>query len=310
MAAALHPRSTPHRPRLSAAAAGDDCGWFDDEIEDRRRSESGLNIHQTWTGRNDSRSLRDQTLNLDQKLRAGHTRFAESEKMTWKKEADMASASGQLVSAPTICRLVQLMLLISGVGILCSCSTSLLSPSTGLVGDDHIIVPGERVGPIRLGMSEQELLKLGTPEGPEPVPLTITTGPEDPQQTVAGIRYKFGGKTIWVYLERASHHVVQIDVGYHGNCGGYHTEEGIKCGSSKVYNVLGALGDPSKRRNWDFGNHPVMWLTYFNNHHSPHSLTIFNFDPGSDMSVVPVDTLQDIDLYEGEYGDFYRRAGN
>jgi hypothetical protein len=207
-------------------------------------------------------------------------------------------AFGNSTSIPGIRNLFRLILLVSGGGILCACSTP-----ASLVGDDHIIVPGERVGPIRLGMSEQELLKLGTPEGPEPVPLSTW---HDAQ--VPGIRYKFGGRTIWVYLDRASHHVVEIDVGYHGDCGGYHTEEGISCGSAKVFNVVGALGGPSKRRKWDFGNHQVMWLTYFNDHHSPPSLTVFDFDPGNNMSVAPVDELQEIDLYEGEYGEYFRRV--
>ena len=40
--------------RLPTAAAGDegDGSSFDDENEDRRDSESGLNRHRTWTTRN------------------------------------------------------------------------------------------------------------------------------------------------------------------------------------------------------------------------------------------------------------------
>jgi hypothetical protein len=193
------------------------------------------------------------------------------------------------------------------VSLLSSCATTAAS---GLAGDDHLIVPGERVGPIRLGMSEQELLQLGTPQGPEPVPLYISAANGSGQQlAVPGIRYKFGGKMIWVYLERTSRRVVQIDLGYHGNCGDYHTEERVRCGAAGYYSLVGAFGDPDKRRNWDFGNHQVMRTTYFNNRHVPRSLTVFNFDPGTDMSVAPVDNLQDVSLYEGEYGNYFR-AGN
>ncbi len=195
---------------------------------------------------------------------------------------------------------VAILILLSG------CASTPIS----LTGDDHIIVPGERVGPIRLGMSEQDLLKLGTSEGPFPSPLYITSLYGGGSSSgIPGILYKFGGKMIWVYLERSSHRVVQIDLGYHGDCGVYHTAERVSCGSSDYYSIVGALGDPDKRRNWDFGHHQLMRITYFNSIHSPSSLTVFNFDPGSDMSVAPVDNLQDISMFEGEYGNYFR-AGN
>jgi hypothetical protein len=214
----------------------------------------------------------------------------------------MLMATGKQTAVPTISRSVKLIALASTVGILCACASSILSPTTNLVGDDHIVVPGERVGPIRLGMSEPELLQLGRPEGPEPVPLAVISPYDSGQaQTVPGIRYKFGGKMIWVYLERATRRVVRIDLGYRGDCGSYHTEESVSCGSSKVYNVIGAFGTPDKESTWDFGNHQVMRLTYYNGHHSPRSLTIFNFHPGRTMDIAPVDDLQDISLYEGDY---------
>jgi hypothetical protein len=37
------------------------------------------------------------------------------------------------------------------------------------VADDHLIVPGERIGPFKLGMTDQELFQVGIPRTTEPL---------------------------------------------------------------------------------------------------------------------------------------------
>jgi hypothetical protein len=170
-----------------------------------------------------------------------------------------------------------------------------------LLGDDHIIVPGERLGAIRLGMSEDDLLKIGTPSSTQPLPLYKG---KHSDETVPAIRYQFGGKLISVYVERATRRVVQIELGHGGNCGGYHTVESIGC-SSTYYNIAGALGDPDNRRADSFSP-KLLDVTYFNERHAPPSLTVFSFHPGGSMAVRPVDDVQHIKLIEGVFGDYYR----
>jgi hypothetical protein len=173
-----------------------------------------------------------------------------------------------------------------------------------LRGDDHTIVPGERVGAIRLGMSENDLASIGMPSSTQPLPLYKG---RDSEETVPAIQYRFGDGLMSVYVERATRRVVQIALGHKGNCGGYHTAEGVGCGST-FYNVIGAFGAPSNKRGDSFSP-KLLDITYFNERHSPSSLTVFSFHPGGSMAVRPVDTVQDIVLIEGEIGDYYRLWG-
>ena len=178
-------------------------------------------------------------------------------------------------------------------GSLASCS-SLDAPTVGLAGDDHLIVPGERVGPIRLGMSEDDLLNLGKPSSTEPNPLwTQENG------TIPAIFYSYFS-LIDVWVERSTHRVVKIVVGNDGHCGGYHTTEDVTCGSY-ISNILGAYGNQDFLRKDDFGP-KALWTTYFNYTHSPSTVTEFNFHPRyAAMDVRPGDTVLYIELKEKRF---------
>jgi hypothetical protein len=52
------------------------------------------------------------------------------------------------------------------------------------VADDHLIVPDTRIGPIKLGMSDQELFQVGVPSGTRP--------------NAENIAYFFGDRTVFV----------------------------------------------------------------------------------------------------------------
>jgi len=185
------------------------------------------------------------------------------------------------------------------VSLLSSCATitssGLTSNSSGLTGDDHLIVPGERVGPIRLGMSEQELIQLGTPSNVQPLPY-----PDD----TPGILYTYKAQLLDVNVERTSRRVIRIDVGWNGSCVGYHTAEGVTCGSN-YYNIAGAYGAPDRIRRDDFGP-KLMRTSYLDNHHSPGSITVYHFTKsGGSMADRPRDVVQEIEILEGHAGDYY-----
>jgi hypothetical protein len=173
-------------------------------------------------------------------------------------------------------------------------------PATIVAPDDHLIVPGERVGPFRLGMSEEDLIKLGTPTKIEPA--TIPKG--EPVQDAPGIRYRYREQWIDAYVDRVTRRVVSINVGYNGDCAGYHTVEGVSCGSN-MDNIIGAFGNPDKHRGDDFGP-KLRRVTYIDLQHNPRSITCYSFDKaGGSMADHPLNDVQDIEIDEGEFGDYY-----
>lgn len=86
---------------------------------------------------------------------------------------------------------------------------------------DHLIVPGERIGPIFIGMTETQLYqRLG-----------------DPSETVRGndgtwIEYDYNNLGLSIYADPATHKVYTI--GTQGDNSPYSTREGIRVGSSEL----------------------------------------------------------------------------
>lgn len=171
--------------------------------------------------------------------------------------------------------------------------------NNGLLRDDHLIVPGERIGPIHLGMSEEDLLKVGfaTESEPHPVPDAPSFSP--------GIRYWYKQQSIVVYVLRSTRRVVAIEVGRHGDCVGYRTAEGVSC-NSNIYNIIGAFGECERRASDHFGP-KIRRCTYLNAGHVPRSVTVYEFSSGSSMADHPSNTVQNIGLYEGAAADYYAK---
>jgi len=117
--------------------------------------------------------------------------------------------------------------------ILVGCASASSGPSLSaenvarlMAVNDNLIVPGERMGPIFIGMTETELYqKLG-----------------NPSKTVRGqagtwIAYEYGSIGLSSQVDPATHRVNVVDnFGFYGEHKviPYHTEEGITLGSSEL----------------------------------------------------------------------------
>ena len=87
--------------------------------------------------------------------------------------------------------------------------------SAAFAQDDKLIVPGERVGPIHLGMTEAALYKLlGGPDGINSTPGSVT--------------YIYFHSNLYVSIDAMTHQVFEIDVGANTD---FQTLEGIMVGA-------------------------------------------------------------------------------
>lgn len=122
------------------------------------------------------------------------------------------------------------------------CISLISCSSTGGEGfkvpNDRLIVPGERIGPVALGMSDEALFKLGVPESTKP----------------------FGNWTLYLYkdmtvfVEQGSRKVVCVAVQSDSS---YRLANGVKVGSTlrDIQAVMGPSG--TIRGNPAFGNAPM-----------------------------------------------------
>lgn len=92
-----------------------------------------------------------------------------------------------------------------------------LQPTTAKAKNDNLIVPGVRIGPVSLGMTDADVYKtLGEPTS------TLTVGSAD-----GGINY-YWGNLYSVHVDKDTHRVTQVTTSDQK----YSTTEGIKVGSS------------------------------------------------------------------------------
>ena len=104
--------------------------------------------------------------------------------------------------------------------------------------NDHLIVPGQRIGPVSLGMSDRDLFKLGVPNITKPLGKLIAYFYDDMR----------------VFVDGSSHKVIYVSM-YRNES--YHTAEGIGLGAS-LRDVESKLGPPeSVKGNPFFGNAPI-----------------------------------------------------
>jgi hypothetical protein len=103
--------------------------------------------------------------------------------------------------------------------------------------NDNLIVPGERIGPVFLGMTEEQLYK----KFGEPSNILTTLQSED-------IRYQYS--TFDANVNKATHKVWSIIT----SNSGFHTAEGIKPGSSVMETQIklgGSFGGPNTCINYN-----------------------------------------------------------
>ena len=127
-------------------------------------------------------------------------------------------------------------LLVLAISILSACASE--SPATRLsdqayaahmaLPSDNLIVPGDRVGPVFLGMTDTDLYKkMGEPNRS----ITFQEG-----ATAGDTAYFYGSLSVFVYTD---HRVRYVEIG-----SGYHTREGAAVGTSKLA-LRAELGDPA-----------------------------------------------------------------
>ena len=95
--------------------------------------------------------------------------------------------------------------------------------------NDHLIVPGERIGPVFIGMTEAQLYqKLGNPS-------TTTRGNDG-----TWVRYEYDSLVLGIQVNPSTHKVNYVDNYFFGGARGdvkdfpYSTSEGITVGSSEL----------------------------------------------------------------------------
>jgi hypothetical protein len=92
--------------------------------------------------------------------------------------------------------------------------------------DDHLIVPGTRIGPFKLGMTDQELFQVGTPSGTRTIAGTWST-------------YWFNDRVVYVNLQ--SRRVERVFTESRSD----RTSSGVGVGSS-LEDLFRALGPPDE----------------------------------------------------------------
>jgi hypothetical protein len=137
--------------------------------------------------------------------------------------------------------------------------------------NDHLIVPGQRIGPVTLGMSDKALFKLSTP---------YTT-------TDSGTWMMYQYPDLRIYVAKSTHKVVAIEL--LGDTS-YHTAGGVKIGLS-LQDVETALGPPdSEQSNPFFGNKTI------DVHYTGRTLAIDFSKPGASMADAPERSVQTIGI--------------
>lgn len=143
--------------------------------------------------------------------------------------------------------------------ILSGCVHSSYSPPTTPIFD-KLIVPGERIGPIALGMPQADVLKiLGTP----------------PHTNVGEWASMYYYADLAVWIKNDSNHVIMIQT----SSPEYATADGIRVGMSEP-EVKAKRGNPTRRKEEEGPDYLPYKLEYW---YEPH-LEI-NFDPKKDYCI-------------------------
>ncbi|MGO8711923.1 MAG: hypothetical protein ACLQUZ_07645 [Rhizomicrobium sp.] len=153
--------------------------------------------------------------------------------------------------------------------------------------NDHLIVPGERVGAVSLGMTETDLLALGRPSSRYAAAIFHTDNSRTP-----GTYYCYDDELVCAVVDQTVSKVVYIAVGYNGDCGAYKTADGISCGVDlRTLNTSMAMGTPDYRLT---RNNPFSHTNYAFGFHSPSGniTDVFFVENASTMADPTEDTIQ------------------
>jgi hypothetical protein len=148
-------------------------------------------------------------------------------------------------------------------GILLACSTS--GGGAFNAPNDRLIVPGERVGPLKLGMTEQDLFKIAVPNTTRPMGKWI---------------FYWYGQLQVIVDESSRTCIVSED-------SSYRMANGLKNGSS-MHEVQAALGPAGSIKANPFFNNAPIQLYYHSGNLS------FDFVRGTTMADRPGNTVQRI----------------
>ncbi len=139
--------------------------------------------------------------------------------------------------------------------------------------NDHLIVPGVRVGPYVLGMSESELLHVRRPTNRQAGFVMPVGGGNNGPATI----YCYADENVCAFVDQSSSRVIKLQVGFDGQCYGYHTAEGVTCGADyqKISQSFD-LGTPdSSLSSYNSFNHELESLGFRNDANASKTLIIF-----------------------------------
>ena len=172
------------------------------------------------------------------------------------------------------------------------------------VANDHLIIPGVRAGPFVLGMTEDDLLKVGHPSARGSVTGKMTaTG-----QRWDAVGYCYYGEHVCAYVAGRPGKVVDIWVGYDGDCRGYHTTENQGCGISLGKAETSLLwGEPISAYINTYGDESLkgrIMIAYFRN---ANAFTKLEFVTQNWSEASPISNqVQWIDIVDVGYDHFHR----
>ena len=126
-------------------------------------------------------------------------------------------------------------------------STQTVATATITVPNDHLIVPGVRMGPFVLGMTETQLLAMGRPSARFASSLVVTDNSGNAPVVLRETDYCYWDQVVCVEVNQTNHLVQAIytEGAYTGGSCPYKTLSGVTCGSSaaQVAQAL-ELGEP------------------------------------------------------------------
>lgn len=141
------------------------------------------------------------------------------------------------------------------------------------VPNDHLIVPGERVGPFVLGMSESDLLKVRQPSNRQAGFVMPAGGGNSGPATT----YCYADENICAFVDQSNSRVYKLQVGFDGECYSYKTADGVTCGATyeKITQSFG-LGTPDNSLStYNMTNHELEVLGFRNDAKGTKTLLLF-----------------------------------
>jgi hypothetical protein len=169
-------------------------------------------------------------------------------------------------------------LLVPGMLALLTLSSCSSAPSLQ-VADDHLIVPGERIGPFKLGMTDQELFGVGIPGGTR-----VVRGDTEyffGNRSVIVGEYSRLVKTVWTYSKTDR------------------TSSGVGVGSS-LTDLYRALGPPDRT---EVGTSTCGVPGRVDHVYYQNGNTVFSFTAGT-CADAPTTQAQDVGIKSRESDNF------